>query len=73
MIFVFGVPTALLMLVIGSAVFFVHGLRCARDLRSPLHRAAVVLASPVLALAALLLSFPALSLGRWAGHLALPG
>lgn len=69
----FGVPTVLVALLIGAVVFFIHGIRCAKEISSPLHKGVVVLASPVLAFSAVLLMPASLGLGAHFRDLAFLG
>ena len=63
----FGALSAFVALVIGAVVFLIHGVRCAKQLRDPLPRATVVLASPVLTLAVLLAMLPLAVMGHSLG------
>ena len=67
MLLVFGLLSALVALAIGAVVFVIHGVRCAKQLSDPLHRAIVVLAGPVLTVAVLLAMTPLVVLGHYVG------
>ena len=63
-----GLP-ALVALVVGTVIFFIHGIRCAGNLSNRYHQAAVVLASPLFAIGAFVLAPASLGLGRHTGDL----
>jgi len=66
----FGVPVFFLTLLIAAIVFLIHGIRVARELPRMRERVAVVLLSPALVAAAIVLALPLLRVGQHVGDLA---
>jgi len=66
----FGVPVVLLTLLIGGVVFLVHGIRVASELPQMRERVSVVLLSPALVAATIVLALPLLWVGQHVGNLA---
>lgn len=69
-LFVIGIPLAFLVLVAGAVACFVHGVRSAKETPELRERVAIVLLSPALLAATVLLALPLLWFGNHVGDFA---
>ena len=69
LVMMFAVPFSLLIALIGAGVLFMDALRCLRDYESRFDAIAAICLAPVMALAAVLIFFPAAQAGERLGEL----
>lgn len=66
-LFLFGIPIALLTLLVGSAIWFVRSIRFAKELDTVRDKAIVSFAAPLLLVSTILVARPMLVAGRYVG------